>query len=120
MKQEALDDLIKEDEDVADQKIDEIDDQVEKTLDKRMRQVLSIMAAQGHRTIILGAWGCGVFGNDPLLVAELFKENLQKLPFFDKIIFPIYDKSESEVVRSFVQIFGAETDPDAGTINESN
>jgi uncharacterized protein (TIGR02452 family) len=108
-----------EDEDLEDD-IDEMDDEIEKTLDKRMHQVLSIMAANGHRTIILGAWGCGVFGNDPLTVAGLFRDNLQKLPFFDKVVFAIYDKRDAEVVRSFVQIFGIETDPNAGTINESN
>ncbi len=90
----------------SDEDIDAIEIKIEETLDRRMYQVLSIMAAQGHRTIILGAWGCGIFGNDPLLVAELFRDNLQKLPFFDKIIFAIYDRPNSEVVRSFVQIFG--------------
>jgi len=83
---------------------------IEETLFKRMNQILSIMALHGHRTIILGAWGCGVFGNDPLLVAELFKENLKKLPFFDRVAFPIYDRSDSDVLRSFVQIFGPVVD----------
>ena len=81
---------------------------IEETLSRRMYQVLSIMALHGHRTIILGAWGCGVFGNDPLLVAELFKENLKKLPFFDRVAFPIYDRSDSDTLRSFVSIFGQE------------
>jgi uncharacterized protein (TIGR02452 family) len=27
-------------------------------------RVLRIAAARGHRTLVLGAWGCGVFGND--------------------------------------------------------
>jgi uncharacterized protein (TIGR02452 family) len=80
--------------------------EIQEVLDRRMRQILSIMAAQGHRTIILGAWGCGVFGNDPLLVAELFKENLTKLPFFDNVIFAIYDKVDSEAYLSFSQVFG--------------
>jgi uncharacterized protein (TIGR02452 family) len=79
---------------------------IEETLSRRMYQVLSIMALHGHRTIILGAWGCGVFGNDPLLVAELFKENLRRLPFFDTVVFAIYDKEDSLALRSFGQIFG--------------
>jgi uncharacterized protein (TIGR02452 family) len=89
-----------------DDDIDAIEMKIIETLDKRMYHVLSIMAAQGHRTIILGAWGCGIFGNDPLVVAELFRENLQKLPFFDTVVFAIYDKPDSDTVRSFVQIFG--------------
>ncbi|MCK9567538.1 TIGR02452 family protein [Candidatus Pacearchaeota archaeon] len=93
---------------------------IEQTFSKRMKQVLSIMAAQGHRTIILGAWGCGVFGNDPLMVAELFRDNLKLLPFFDKVAFPIYDRSDSETLRSFVQIFGPEVDPRTGSKPQPN
>jgi uncharacterized protein (TIGR02452 family) len=93
---------------------------IEETFNRRMNQVLSIMALHGHRTIILGAWGCGIFGNDPLMVAELFRDNLKKLPFFDTIAFPIYDRSDSDTLRSFVQIFGPEFDPKAGTSAQCN
>lgn len=86
--------------------LDTLEKSIEQFLNRRMCQILSIMAKHGHRTIVLGAWGCGVFGNDPLLVAELFKENLKKLPFFDRVAFPIYDRSDSDAFRSFVQIFG--------------
>jgi len=90
--------------------LDTLEKTIEKALDRRMCQILSIMAKHGHRTIVLGAWGCGVFGNDPLLVAELFKENLKKLPFFDRVAFPIYDRSDSDTFRSFVQMFGPAVD----------
>lgn len=30
----------------------------------------------GHDAIVLGAWGCGVFKNDPAEIARLFKEAL--------------------------------------------
>lgn len=91
---------------MADIDLETLEKDIEQVLNRRMCQILSIMAKHGHRTIVLGAWGCGVFGNDHLLVAELFKENLKKLPFFDRVAFPIYDRSDSEVLRSFVQIFG--------------
>jgi uncharacterized protein (TIGR02452 family) len=91
---------------LLDNEFEVMEKRIEDTIDKRMRQVLSIMAKQGHQTIILGAWGCGAFGNDSLMVAELFKDNLKKLPFFDKIVFPIFDRYDSETFRSFVQIFG--------------
>jgi len=39
--------------------------------------VLRVMAAQGHRTAVLGAWGCGVFRNDPREVATAFAEWLR-------------------------------------------
>jgi uncharacterized protein (TIGR02452 family) len=73
---------------------------------KRMRQVLRIMAENGHQTIILGGWGCGVFGNDPDKVAKYFKEALDDHPWFENIVFAIYDAPESDVMRAFSMMFG--------------
>mgnify|MGYP006204941049 CR=1 FL=1 len=41
---------------------------------KRMDKVLAIAVKQNIDTLILGAWGCGVFRNEPKDVAHLFKE----------------------------------------------
>lgn len=84
------------------------DDMIRDVFNRRIYQVLSIMGHYGYRTIVLGAWGCGIFGNDPWMVAKLFKENLQKLPFFAKVAFPIYDRPDSETFRAFVQTFGSD------------
>ncbi len=45
-------------------------------LRQRVDFVISIAEEQGCETIILGAWGCGVFGQDPAVMAKLFKERL--------------------------------------------
>jgi uncharacterized protein (TIGR02452 family) len=46
--------------------------------------------------IILGAWGCGVFKNDPNVVAELFNEVIaKKRLYFDKIIFAVINDNNS-------------------------
>ncbi len=42
----------------------------------RIRFALDIVDALGHKQVVLGAWGCGVFGWDADLVAELFREEL--------------------------------------------
>ena len=42
----------------------------------RIDKVLTIMAGHGHDAAVLGAWGCGVFRNDPDIVAGLFREAL--------------------------------------------
>lgn len=48
----------------------------EAALRQRVDFVISIAEEQGCDTIILGAWGCGVFGQDPAVVARLFGERL--------------------------------------------
>lgn len=60
-------------------------------LDSRIDFVLKIAANTYTKTLVLGAFGCGVFGNDPQLVAELFKKNLQKY-YFEQVIFAIPNK----------------------------
>lgn len=48
----------------------------ETALKQRVDFVISIAEEQGCETVILGAWGCGVFGQDPAAVARLFGERL--------------------------------------------
>lgn len=48
----------------------------EAALKQRVDFVISIAEEQGIETIVLGAWGCGVFGQDPALVSRLFRERL--------------------------------------------
>ena len=38
--------------------------------------MLAVAAARGHDALVLGAWGCGVFKNDPRDVAAAFHELL--------------------------------------------
>jgi uncharacterized protein (TIGR02452 family) len=66
---------------------------IEDTMRRRAGNVLALAAAEGHRTVVLGAWGCGVFGNDPGLIARLFAEALRE-PVgrcFDRVVFAVYD-----------------------------
>jgi uncharacterized protein (TIGR02452 family) len=45
---------------------------LEATLRRRAAWVLAIAAHHGVERLVLGAWGAGVFGNDPVLVADAF------------------------------------------------
>ena len=65
---------------------------------ERVGRVLTIAALHGHAALVLGAWGCGVFGNDPTTVAGLFKDALAN-PFrgvFTRVVFAILDWSEEQ------------------------
>lgn len=79
-------------------------------LQRRARMVLEVCAHQGHRDLILGAWGCGVFKNDPAEVAGIFHELLLGGSFagrFDHVTFAIYDRTpRNEVLRAFEAVFG--------------
>jgi uncharacterized protein (TIGR02452 family) len=59
----------------------------------RARRVLQVAAAHGHRRLVLGAWGCGVFGNDPANVATAFHALLQEPGGFGfgHVVFAVHD-----------------------------
>ncbi|GAB2863243.1 TIGR02452 family protein [Actinocorallia aurea] len=42
----------------------------------RAAKVLSLAASEGHERLVLGAWGCGVFRNDPAEVAAVWADLL--------------------------------------------
>jgi uncharacterized protein (TIGR02452 family) len=73
-------------------------------LNERAAKVLWVMARQGRRVAILGAWGCGVFRNEPRDVADTFARLLLG-PYrgaFDRAIFPVYDRTrERTTLRAF-------------------
>ncbi|MEV6300230.1 TIGR02452 family protein [Actinoplanes sp. NPDC051861] len=68
--------------------------EVPAVLTRRATRVLAVAAAHGHRDLVLGAWGCGVFGNDPAEVAEAFAVALRAVPHFDLVVFAIFDRRD--------------------------
>jgi uncharacterized protein (TIGR02452 family) len=77
---------------------------IEAALHRRTDLVLRIAAEHGVRRLVLGAWGCGVFQNDPWIVARTFAEALTgNGPFanvFPEVVFAIYDRSTKGEVRN--------------------
>ena len=74
----------------------------------RIRKILSVAQAHGHDSLVLGAWGCGAFGNDGHLVANLFHQALE-VEFkgaFKEVTFAIVDTSpEKKFIGPFAQRF---------------
>jgi uncharacterized protein (TIGR02452 family) len=46
-------------------------------LERRMRRLLAVAHAYAFDTLVLGAWGCGAFGNDPARTARDFQAALE-------------------------------------------
>ncbi|MGQ8870750.1 TIGR02452 family protein [Paenibacillus sp. TSA_86.1] len=75
------------------------DEEIRLVMKQRIRYVLEVAATQGHRTIVLGAFGCGVFRNEPAQVAAYFNDVLVDegyKNYFDHIVFAIYDRSAGQ------------------------
>jgi uncharacterized protein (TIGR02452 family) len=66
--------------------------QVRPTLERRARQVLKVAAANGHRTLVLGAWGCGAFRCESAMVAQVFQNLFGETEIrssFEEVVFAI-------------------------------
>ncbi|GAA4237400.1 TIGR02452 family protein [Actinomadura meridiana] len=73
-------------------------ERIRDVLHVRARKVLAVALANGHRRLVLGAWGCGVFRNDPREVAEAFAEALRPggvfAGRFDHVVFAVWDTAK--------------------------
>ena len=66
---------------------------------KRARHILTVTASYNVDILILGAFGCGVFRNDPFAVARAYRDVLNELhSYFSGIEFAIYCR-DNEIVN---------------------
>ncbi|MGW0706392.1 TIGR02452 family protein [Streptomyces sp. NPDC002643] len=74
-----------------------------RALSVRAERVLEVAVTHGYRRLVLGAWGCGVFGNDPARVAGAFRALLLGGRFeahFEHVVFAVLDRTRGAVVRT--------------------
>lgn len=78
-------------------------------MEQRIDRLLAVSADQGSRSLVLGAWGCGAFGNDPWATAQSFRSALTG-PYsgvFDRVTFAITDWSDDRrFLNPFAETFG--------------
>ncbi|MGV9810606.1 TIGR02452 family protein [Streptomyces cellulosae] len=71
---------------------------------RRAGRVLETAAHHGYRRLVLGAWGCGVFRNDPAQVAEAFRTHLGPGGRFEgafaHVVFGILDRTREGATRT--------------------
>lgn len=78
----------------------------EEELAKRIKFVLDVAEDNNVETLILGAFGCGVFGQDAMMVAKYFKKYIKEYNYhFKNIYFSIYDRSSNGNYNRFKMIF---------------
>lgn len=70
----------------------------------RIKFVLDILEKEACDTVILGAFGCGVFGNDPRFVAKTFRSQGVLHRGFKRVVFAI-PNSKSVNHRAFEEVY---------------
>ncbi len=75
---------------------------------RRSEYVFALAANKGCNRLVLGAWGCGVFRNDPGLVAATFVNHLRQGAWsgrFERVVFSVFDSSPTgETVAAFQRV----------------
>lgn len=86
--------------DISDQKLFEIQY-------SRCLHIIKAAAYYEATVLVLGAFGCGVFQNNPKVVAEAMKKALEDSPYkFDRVIFPIFCREwETDNYDAFREVF---------------
>ncbi|MBE6869241.1 MAG: TIGR02452 family protein [Ruminococcus albus] len=84
------------------------DSLIESTMTSRIRIMLHIAAFHGCKELVLGAWGCGAFGNSPQKVSGYFRKVLIDEGYekcFTHIVFAVYGKTDGKNFTAFRETF---------------
>lgn len=86
----------------------------EELLYNRITGMLKVAANYGYKYLVLGAWGCGAFGNDAEMMAKIFYKALKEIKYnglshtslFRQIYFAVLDNSADKYnFNSFFKYF---------------
>jgi hypothetical protein len=82
---------------------------IQSTFEQRIRLLLAFCWRRQYTHLVLGAWGCGVFGHQPLDVASAFQSHLSTdfNAAFAAVRFSVLSNTSSNV-SEFQTVFGAE------------
>lgn len=79
---------------------------------ERIRTMLRTAVENGNDSLVLSAFGCGAFKNDPRTIANLYKEVLdgEFKGVFRRLVFAIIDSQGTQNCATFQEVFGASRD----------
>ncbi len=80
------------------------DAEYEQMMYDRITGLLKCTAYLGYRNLVLGAWGCGAFGNDAAVISDLFYRALKEIDYnghgqkdlFRRIDFAVLDRTQDQ------------------------
>lgn len=80
------------------------DSQYEQMMYDRITGMLKCVAYLGYKNLVLGAWGCGAFGNDAAVISDLFYKALKEIDYnghgqkdlFRRIDFAVLDRTRDQ------------------------
>ncbi len=73
-----------------------------RVLMNRVKFIIDICTANNIRYLVAGAYGTGVFGQNPMEVALAFKEAIKKSSTLDGVFFPIPGNDKTDAMRSIL------------------
>ena len=79
-------------------------EEAKKVMRRRMKLALSIFAEEKAKHLVLGAYGCGVFRNDPREIAKWWRELLEygMGRYFDTVFHAVLDSSkDGQCIKAF-------------------
>jgi len=105
-------------------------EKLEDVIYKRIMGILQLAATHRYTHLVLGAWGCGAFGNDADMVARLFYQAFKDIrcgkilnlnALFKRVDFAVLDQSEQKgnfncFSKYFEDFFRDEKDAEKQTI----
>lgn len=82
----------------CDSKVKVTDKELLSIHEKRLRRILDVAVSEGVDTVILGAFGCGAFMNNPNVVAQAAQNVIKDyLKAFRNIEFAVYCRSDDDL-----------------------
>lgn len=77
------------------------DRNIDKAMDARIRKILSLALENNPSVIVLGAFGCGVFGNKKEVVYKIFEDAINDLVPLEsvKVVFAVREKCVKKIKK---------------------
>lgn len=80
------------------------EDVLYETLKNRIIEIFKIAEKEQHKHLILGAWGCGVFGLEPKKVALIFNKVINENYYSGNVVFAILDKEMHNIFKDNIKL----------------